>query len=410
MKKIRRNYYLIFIDTILFANAMVFLSINAVIPSFLTELGSNTFCISLANALVSIGSFVTQPIFAQIAMNLPIKHRVFAKILILQRIIFIAYVFFIPFLARVGTQISIILFLIFWGIFNLFVGAYSPFFMSIFSKIIDSGKRGRLVGYSGAVGNIIALGATSLVGIILRGIIFPFNYTWIFGLGTFLLLLDGIIFVFVQEPLEPVNKRDISYIRYIKGIPGALKASSGFSKAVLGNSLIVMSNISLAYYTLYAIRKFGAGPTHIAAFTSISVIINTLGNTVFGILADRHSHRHVLKWAAAFGAIAMLVILGATKLYAVYIAFALSSICYSGYFISSSINIMQNSPEDQVPIYISINIMITLVISSIVTILSGVVIDNFSFTPVFIFTGFCAILGFILFSHDQWTRVRKNSN
>ena len=407
MKKSMKNYILIFFDTILFANAMVFLSINVVIPSFLTDLGSSTFIIGLASAIVSIGTFVTQPVFAQLAMNLPLKHKTFARILITQRIIFILYVIFIPFFTRISFQTSIIAFLIFWGIFNMFVGSYSPFFMSIFSKIIDNDKRGRLVGYSGAIGNIVALGAASLVGTFLKDFIFPYNYMWIFGIGTFLLLLDGILFLLVKEPPEPVEKGKISYLQYIKAVPKAIKESPGFARAVLGNSFIVVSNISLSYYTLYAIRNYQAGPTQIAAFTSISVILNTLGNTVFGGLADRHGHRKVLKWAAIFGTIAMLVIVGIPGLYAVYIAFAFSTLCNSGYFISSGVNIVQNSPEGRVPIYISINTLITLVVSSLLTMLSGIVIDKFSFLPVFILTGISAILGVILFSQNKWIGIRK---
>ncbi|NLC45313.1 MAG: hypothetical protein GX783_13660, partial [Clostridiales bacterium] len=50
MNKETRNYILMFWDPISFVAAMAFISINAVIPNFLNELGASAFQISLASA------------------------------------------------------------------------------------------------------------------------------------------------------------------------------------------------------------------------------------------------------------------------------------------------------------------------------------------------------------------------
>ena len=69
----KRNYIIMFMDTIFFVNAMVFLSTHAVIPYFLNDLGASTLQISLASSFVSIGALISQPFFAHIAMGLKIK-------------------------------------------------------------------------------------------------------------------------------------------------------------------------------------------------------------------------------------------------------------------------------------------------------------------------------------------------
>lgn len=122
MDHYRRNYLLMFTDIILFMNAMTFLSVNAVITYFLAHLGASTFEIGLVNALVSIGSFVTQPIFAKKVMNLPHKLHAFAKILFIQRLFFLAFVLTIPFIAESHPRIMVALFLLCWAVFSLFVG------------------------------------------------------------------------------------------------------------------------------------------------------------------------------------------------------------------------------------------------------------------------------------------------
>lgn len=403
MQDSRRNYILMFIDTLLFINSMVFLSVNAVIPYFLSGLGANTFSISLASALVGFGAFVTQPLFAQMALGLPIKHRRFSGLLLLQRLIFLAYVVSIPFLHRISPRASILLFLSFWGIFNLFVGCYSPFYMSVIAKIIPASQRGRLIGFSGAAANLLALGSAFVMGLLLNRADFPQNYVWIFGIGALLLLADAGVFAAVREQPEAVHKEKVSYYRYVIRIPQVLREYPDFAKAVLGNVFLVLANILAAFITLFAIRRYQAGPADIAAFTALAILANTAGSGVFGIVADRFGHRHVLKAAAGFSFLAVLSIMGIPSLYGAYAAFAMIGLSLIGYNISFSMHIIEHSPQEWIPLFVSINTMITLLLSSAGTLLSGLIIDNFSFMPIFVFSGIAAAAGF-LFLHKAFRR------
>jgi MFS family permease len=118
-------------------------------------------------------------------------------------------------------------------------------------------------------------------------------------------------------------------------------------------------------------------------------------------VADRFGHRHVLKAAAGFSFLAVLSILGIPSLYGAYGAFALISLSLIGYNISFSMHIIQHSPQDRIPLFVSINAMITLLLSSAGTLLSGLIIDKFSFIPIFIFSGIAAAADF-LFLHKAF--------
>ncbi len=410
MNTTKRNYILMFLDPILFVNAMAFISVYAVIPNFLNDMGASTFQISLAGALVSIGSFISQPIFAQLAMRSPVKTITFSKLLFIQRIMFMVYVLLIPLLVSQYPGISIVLFLVCWGIFNFFVGCYSPFYMSVLSKVISENQRGRLQGFSAAIGNVLALGSAYLVGVLLKNVAFPYNYVWIFGIGTSILLLNSWIFASVKEKPEPVEKKPIQYFKYIKEIPHALKANKRYAVCVLGNSFIVISNIALSFYSLAALRLYEAGPEQIALFTGIGVMASVIGFSIFGIVGDRFGHDYVLMLSAVCSVMAAAAILSINGLIGVYLAFALSSLSTGGYTISCGVNIVNISPRGQVPLYISMNNMITLVASSIITILAGLVIDTFSFAPLFAFTGICGASGFmIFFTANRKARQGKES-
>ncbi len=393
----KRNYLMLFLDPVLFVSGMAFLSVNAVIPNFLNELGASAFQISLASALASIGALATQPIFAQLAMGMPVKNKFFAKLITFQRLLFLAYIPFIPLISKLNPMLSVILFLTLWGIFNLFVGSYSPFYMSILAKIIPGNQRGRLIGFATSTGNILALGSALLIGVLLKKLSFPYNYTWIFSIGIFLLLLNACTFALIQEKPDDVKRKPVNYLKYIVEIPRVFKTQKIYALSVLGNSFLVISNVALAFYSIAAIRMHQAGPEQVALFTAIGIIVTIFGSIVFGLIGDRAGHINVLAIAGTLSASAAAITLIFPTLLAINIGFALSSLSACAYSISNGINILENSPNEQVPLYSSINVMITLIASSLVTIAGGAIIDIFSFLPLFFFTGACGVAASVTF-------------
>lgn len=383
----RRNYILMFLDKIFFINAMVFISINSVIPYFLNNLGASIFEISMATVLAALGTLVTQPLFAKLAMKLPYKLKTMVKILLLQRILFSIFVISIPFFASKSSSVMIIVFLICWGIFNLFVGGYGPFYMSIMPKLVTNEQRGRLMGFGNAFGSIIAIGSSVLIGFLLDKVKYPYNYTIIFGLGILILFADILVFyLMVNETPDVVAAKDMGYFQYFKFIPKILKSNKKFFRIVTGNSFFVVTTMSMAYYTLYAIKSYSVGAAEIAIINSITMVVNILANMMFGIIADKYGQKLTLQYSAVFGLAGGIVVLTFHSIFAVYFAFALTSLCLCGYQLSSGMFIIEEAPKEELPMYISINALITLIVSSVVMFFSGLMIDKISFQPIFILT------------------------
>lgn len=397
-KALNRNYILLFLDKVAFINAMAFISINAVIPYFLNQLGANTFLISLATILASLAVLITQPIFSKLAMRLPYKTKAFFKILMIQRFIFLIFVVFIPFIATKSPKVMIIMFLLAWGSFNIFVGSYGPFFTSILQKLISSELRGRLSGFGLAVGSVIAVGSSALIGILLNNFTYPYNYTIIFAIGILILFADAFLFHFMEvEAPDKLTNKDFGYLQYFKEIPRVMKKNRKYSAIVAGACLFVTANISLTYYSLYAIRSFHAGATEIAVFSAITMIINVIANIALGIVADKFGHKLVLQYSAISGIAAGIIIIATSGIFSVYAAFALSSLCSCGYQLSCSMLIIEEVPKDELPVYISINSIVSLILSTFVMLVSSLIIDRISFTPVFVVTFLASIGAYVIF-------------
>jgi MFS family permease len=389
----RKNMLLIFSDNVLFTNAMTFLSVNAIITYFLATLGASTFEIGLANALVAIGAFISQPVYAKKVTNLSMKLKTFVRILLTQRIFFFLFVCSIPLFSESYPRLMVILFLICWAIFNWFTGSYSPFYMSVFAKMIAVNQRGRLRGFSGAVANLLALASALLAGFLLKEVPFPFNYTIIFAIGAIILIMDAILFAFMKEEPDLVTPIETNYFQYFLAIPTIFRDNKKFMSMVISFTFMVVSHVSSAYYALYAVRFFEAGAKEIALLAAITGMVNIVGNIVFGIIADKLGHRLILIISSTLGALGGFLVAGIPHIWAVYAAFALINLSMSGYNLSCGILIIENVQREKLPMCISINTLVTLVVASFVMLGSSFLVDYISFAVVFIIAGMAGLIG-----------------
>lgn len=394
----RRNYALIVMDNVFFTNAMTFLAVNTVITYFLEKLGARSFEIGLVNAVVGIGAMVTQPIFAGWATRSTTKLQTFARILFTQRIFLAAFIATIPWLVARSHSLTVWMFILCWGVFNLFTGSYQPFYISLFAKMIDPRQRGRIRGFSGALANGIALLSTVAIGVVLRFVSFPYNYTILFACGGVLLLLDVLDFTLMREPPDQSVGHVINPLQYLRQIPTVLFGDREFFKMVSAFVLLVVAQSTVAYVTLYAIRTFHATAKDVAIFTGVAVVVNIVSNLVLGIVADRFGHRLVLQVSAMSAALAGLLAISVHSLAALYVSFGLLNLSMSGYNLSATMLIIERSRKESMAMRISVNVMITLAVSSLFLLVIGYLLRIVGYQTIFWTLCATGLLAFVVLS------------
>jgi MFS family permease len=211
-----------------------------------------------------------------------------------------------------------------------------------------------------------------------------------------ILLLDALTFVFMKEEQDQVTPLDMSYFQYFRAIPATVNGNPAFKRMVIGFCFMAVSQVSLAYYALYAARSFDIASSQVALFTAITSAANIAGSVLFGIIADKVSHRAVLAISSACAFVAGILIFGYHGLYGVYAAFALSTFSACGYLVSSGLLIIEHVSRDRLPMYISVSNVITLIVSAVVTLASSFFIDFVSFSALFVLTGTAGLAGCIV--------------
>lgn len=394
----RRNYALFFMDTVLFTNAMTFLAVSTVIAYFLDTLGATAYEVGLVNALVGIGSMATQPLFAGWAMRARDKRRTFSFILLTQRAWIAVCILSLPWLVGAGHAVAIWAFVVMWGVFNLFTGSYSPFYMLLFAKMVGARHRGRLRGFSGAIANGLALLSTVAIGFILRYVSFPENYTIVFSCGSFLLLLDALNFLFMKEPPDTAPAPVVNPWQYLRQIPVVLRENRIFARMVLSFTLLVGAQSSIVYITLDALHAYPSSAGDVAIFTGLTAAVNIAANLILGVAADRHGHRLILQIASLGTAAAGLLAVAIHSLTALFAAFALLTLGASAYNLSGTMLIIERSQRDTIAIWVSVNVMITLAVSSFFLVLAGYLAHWFGYAPIFVIIFVAGVLAFVSLS------------
>ena len=268
-KNIKRNLALFFLDGMLFVPAMTLIAVATVIPFFLEYLDASTFQIALAASLALVCTFLSQPLFGSIASRTRLLARTFGRILMMQRVIFLAFVLSIPLFAA-NPPLLVWMFLLFWGVFNVFVGSYSVFFTPLLLKLLPPEKRGTTRGVGLSLGSLLGVGMAALIPGIINGIVFPYNFMLIFGLGTVILMFNGSMFLFMREHEDVVPRVPLSILQYVKGIPSSVRDDKLFRTMIIMCTFLVVGNGMLPYYTLYAMREFAATEAQVATLAGSS--------------------------------------------------------------------------------------------------------------------------------------------
>ena len=392
---IRHNLKLFFLDGILFMPTMALISVSAVIPFFMAQLGASTFQIALATSMTLICVLITQPVFGYIASRSSAMQKTFSKILFLQRISFLVFILLIPLLSE-HHSVLINIFLLFWCIFNLFVGSYAVFFTPLVIRLLPPDKRGAIRGIGLAIGSVLGVGMSALIPPILGFIPFPYNYMTIFAMGLFFLLLDAAVFFFMRiskdaEPIEPLGM-----LEYIKKMPSTISESPTFRIMIITVIFLAIAHSILPFYTLYAIRIFSATETHVATFAGLAIFSGAISHIVFGIIVDRYGPRIVAVIGACLIIIAGALALTTSSLNLLFAIWLIANISNSSFIIAVSLLIGEISPPAKLPLFVSVYTTISTALSAVIVLVLAPILESFGFMPLFTIVLVCGAFSFML--------------
>ena len=394
-KDIKRNVILYFLDGVTFMPAAALLSMATVIPFFLEQLNATTTHFSIAAAMTTICSFAAQPVFASVASRTRMIGKTFAKILFIQRVIFLAFVLSMPLFIS-NTTVFIWVFILSWIVYNFFSNSGMVFNAVLILKLLPPEKRAGMRGVGFAAGNMIALGFTASIPAIIGRFAFPYNFMIIFSAALFFLFLNAAGFYLMKEHEDVEPRVPMSIVESIKGIPISLKDDKTFRAMIFTCMFVVVANSLIPFYTLYALRVFSATEAQIAILATLAIITGVFVNMVFGFIIDRKGPVKIAPLAGVFVILAGVVALTANSMGILYVAWVLAHLGAGAYNKTTMLLLGDVSPAGKVPLYVSVLFTISMALSSIFVLLLGPILENVGFSILFIIVVACGSISLYL--------------
>ena len=392
-KDIKYNLLVFFVDGALFKLSLTLLSITTIIPFFLEQLGASTFQVAMVVSIAIICNFIALPVFVSIASRARMIGKAFSRVLFIQRFGFLVYVLCIPFFSN---RTLIWMFLIFWGVFNLFVGSYNVFYTPLVVKLLPPEKRGFVRGVGFATGSLLSVVIAAFIPTLLNRFPFPYNFMVIFALGTLILIADAVMFGIMRERDDVETSLPMNATQFVKEIPSTLRENTAFLRLILVCIFLVVASSLLTFYTVYAIRIFSATEAHIATLAGIAVIANAIGYIVFGAIVDRLGAKVTLGIAAFLLILAGSLALLTNSLNFLFVAWALANLSFSCYIISVSPVLGEICPSAKLPLCTGVHAIVGLIFSSFVLFLIAPALEHFGFDLLFVIVLFCGVISLLI--------------
>jgi MFS family permease len=99
------------------------------------------------------------------------------------------------------------------------------------------------------------------------------------------------------EPSATMERRTIT--EYLQTLPEAFWQNTEFRRFILSSIVLIIANMPVGFFTVYALKKFNAGETVVGGFTMAMMGAQVVSAVGAGILADRYGNKRSLVIAAS---------------------------------------------------------------------------------------------------------------
>lgn len=393
----RRNFTLGVINGALFRVGDVFVDTQMVLTWFLSQLGTSNVLIGLVSPLRFGGSFLLQMLAAGYVERKPYKLPFYRLISIFRSaslLVFAAIVALLP----AHSPWLLWAFFIMLTLFSLGAGLVGIPFMDVVGKVVPPRRRGAFFGQRMFWGGILALGSSSLVGLLLAepgGLHFPLNVAVLFFLAAVAMAVTAWSWAIVREPPSPVHgAADVRMLdrviaQFRRGLE-LLREDALFRRYVLVRLALTGGSWAAPFYIVYAERELGIEASMLGFYLGARTVASIGSNLIWGRVSDTLGNRKLLVLTNVVGVVPPLLalLIGTANRslpdasgwlgYAFATVFLIAGAFSSGSGIGITNYLLDLAPDAQRPMYLAFaNTLFGL--ARFTEMASGLIVDGVGF-------------------------------
>ncbi|MFP4016420.1 MAG: MFS transporter [Halanaerobiales bacterium] len=384
----KRNFVLNVLDGSFFSFGMGFVSRTTILPYFVSQFTDSKILVSLIMSIFMLGSTLPQLYTANIAESLKRNIKAIALVGFLQRLPFLILAIMTFFISNEHSVIMLITFFILWAAFSFFMGAISPFWFGMVSKVIPDDSRGKFFGYKSFFGSLLMVSGAFLAGIIIKEFLFPVSFTILFSLTFITMMISYFFVISVREPSYPMPNNKLGKRDYLKKLITIIRKERNFKMYLL--SVIFTNFIGMVngLYTVAAIERLNLSGEAASSIVSVSTVLlismQSVSSIVWGHLSDRWGHKSVLVLTALFNLLGAVIALTAGTPFMFYLVFVFTGVALGGTMVSYTAIIPDFCRQEDAPSYAAIVNIIRGLTVAIISLFGGMIVDIFNYQTAFL--------------------------
>lgn len=390
----RWNFTVNLLDGASFWFGMSFISAATIIPLFITKLTDSAFAIGLA-AVIAEGSWYLPQLFtANLVERLPQKKPVIVNLgFFLERLPIFLLVTAAALAGR-SPSLALIVFFIGYASHGLGAGLVATSWQDLIARCFPVEKRGRFLGITMFVGAGAGALAAGFSGRLLDSFSFPTNFIIIFSIASISIMVSWFFLALTREPVQKVKTPRQNTREYWSSLRRILRNDHNFRHFLAARLLLAAANMGVGFVTVAAINRWEVADSVVAGYTAAYLIGQTIGNLIFGFLADKFGHKLSLEISGLILVIGFILAVVAPAPEWYYIVFGLLGLKLGGIIVSGILVVLEFCPPEKRPTYIGLTSTATGITTSLAPLI-GAALASFNYNLLFITSAIISLIGFI---------------
>jgi MFS family permease len=396
-KHFRRNFFVNIGDMIAWNFGDSFVSVDAILPVFVSTLTPSPVLIGMVRALWQAGWFLPQLFLAPAVEK---RKRQLPLVLILgfnERLPYLIIGLAVLWFPKLTPDTTVILFMLLYTWKSFSSGFTALPWQEMIAKVIPVSRRGRFIGSGYFIGRLVGIFGGILAGIVLNRILYPTNYAVLFFIAYIFVMVSWASLSRTKEPVTEIQTApETARPPHIERMVKILREHKNFRNYLISRGVAYLGGMAYGFVAVYVIQLYGLPDAYAAVFTTVLFASGTVGFIIWGSLGDRIGHKRVIiaSTLAWIGGIALLIFM--PSLSWIYVVFTLMSIASTGGMVGDFNIAMEFGSEPDRPTYIGLSKTLTGPVVLLAPLLAGVVVELWGYAAMFIASLAFSILAVIV--------------
>lgn len=403
----RWNFTVNLLDGASFWFGLSFISSSTIVPLFISKLTDSTLAIGLVAVIAQGSWFLPQLFTANVVERLARKKPVVVNLGFFLERLPMWLIVLAALLAGRSATAALLLFLLGYAWHGLGAGVIATAWQDMLARCFPVARRGRFFGTTMFVGAGIGAAAAVFSAWMLRTFPFPTNFVYSFVIAAAFINLSWVFLALTREPVTPVTAPRQSNRQFWSDLPQLLRRDVNFRRFLLARLLLALSGMGTGFVTVAAVQQWQVADSTVGVYTAVYLAGQTVGNLLFGILADKFGHKLSLEISGLAAMLAFLLAWLAAAPAFYFAVFALIGV-YTGAVIVSGIMVVLEFPApEKRPTYVGLANTSVGIVSALAPLL-GAGLAAIGYERLFVVSAVSGLLAFGLMR--WWVREPRFAN